>query len=79
MVFSLIVSPKWYYKIGFRILLIPVIIGISYEVLKLADKFKDNWFFNLLNKPGLWIQKITTKQPDKKQIEVAIHSLKKVI
>jgi len=79
MVFSFIVSPRWYYKLGFRILLIPVIIGISYEVLKLADKFKNNYFFNLLNKPGLWIQKITTKQPDKKQIEVAIYSLKKVI
>jgi uncharacterized protein YqhQ len=79
LVFSFIISPKWYYKLGFRILLIPVIIGISYEVLRLADKFKDNFFFNLLNKPGLWIQKITTKEPDKKQIEVAIYSLKKVI
>jgi uncharacterized protein YqhQ len=78
-VFSFIVSPKWYYKLVFRILLIPIIIGISYEVLKLADKFKDNFFFNILNKPGLWIQKITTKEPDKQQIEVAIHSLKKVL
>lgn len=78
-VFSCITSSKWYYKLGLRILLIPVIIGISYEILKLADKFKDNWFFRFINKPGLWIQKITTKEPTKSQIEVAIDSLKKVI
>jgi uncharacterized protein YqhQ len=78
-VFSFITRPEWYYKIGFRIILIPVIIGISYEILRLADRFKNNLFFNFLNKPGLWIQKITTKEPDEKQLEVAIHSLKKVL
>lgn len=78
-VFSFITSEKWYYKLGFRVLLIPVIIGISYEILKLADKFKDNKIFSIINKPGLWIQKITTKEPNKSQLEVAIHSLKKVI
>tara|TARA_Y100000310_G_C20686733_1_gene819485 strand:- start:2286 stop:3125 length:840 start_codon:yes stop_codon:yes gene_type:complete len=78
-VFSFITSPKWYYKLGFRILLIPVIAGISYEILKLAAKFKNNPLLNLINIPGLWIQKITTKEPTDKQIEVAIHSLKKVI
>jgi uncharacterized protein YqhQ len=79
LIFSLITSNLWYYKIGLRILLIPVIIGVSYEILKLADRFKDNIILNILNKPGLWIQKITTKEPDDKQIEVAIYSLKKVI
>ena len=78
-VFSFITSPKWYYKLFFRILLIPIIAGISYEILKLADKLKKYWFFNMINKPGLWIQKITTREPDKQQIEVAIHSLKKVL
>ena len=78
-VFSFITSQKWFYKFTFRILLLPVIIGLSYEILKLADLLKDNLLFNIINKPGLWIQKITTKEPDKKQIEVAINSLKKVI
>jgi len=78
-VFSFITSERWYYKLGLRILLIPVIIGFSYEILKLADKMKKNWFFEMLNQPGLWIQKITTKEPTDKQIEVAIDSLKKVI
>jgi uncharacterized protein YqhQ len=78
-IFSFITAKVWYLKIGFRILLLPVIAGISYEVLKVSTKFKKNLLFRLVNKPGLLIQKITTKEPDNKQIEVAIHSLKKVI
>jgi uncharacterized protein YqhQ len=78
-IFSLITSSKWYYKLGLRIILIPVIVGVSFEVLKVADKFKHNWFFRMFNKPGLWIQKITTQEPDDKQIEVALHSLKQVL
>lgn len=78
-VFSFITREEWYYKIGYRIILLPVIAGISYEILKFADKQKKSRFISIVNKPGLWIQKITTKEPTKKQIEVAIHSLKKVI
>lgn len=78
-VFSFITSSEWYYKFGFRIVLLPVIVGLSYEILKLADRFKDNLFFSMINKPGLWIQRITTNEPTKKQIEVAIDSLKKVL
>jgi uncharacterized protein YqhQ len=78
-VFSLITSNKILYKLGLRILLIPVIAGVSYEILKLSDKFKGNPILKLISIPGLWIQKITTKEPTDKQIEVAIHSLKKVI
>ena len=59
-----------------RILLIPVIAGLAYEVLKLSGKHQDNWLMHNLAKPGLWFQKITTAEPDKKQIEVAIASLK---
>lgn len=78
-VFSFIKREEWYFKLGFRIILLPVIIGLSYEILKLSDKFKHHWFFRMINKPGLWIQKITTREPTKKQLEVAIHSLKKVL
>ena len=59
-----------------RILLIPVIASISYEILKLSAKTK---FLKFLTLPGLWLQKLTTKQPDKKQIEVAIAAIKKVL
>jgi len=78
-VFSLITSNKVIYKLGLRILLIPVIAGVSYEILKLSDKFKNNPILKLISTPGLWIQKITTKEPTDQQIEVAIHSLNKVI
>ena len=62
-----------------RIPLILPIAGIAYEVLKIVDKFKKNIFFRALTKPGLWVQRLTTKEPDKKQIEVAIKSLQTVL
>ena len=62
-----------------RILLIPVIAGISYEILKLSGKKQDTLLFKLVSMPGLLLQKITTKEPSKKQIEVAISSLKKLL
>ena len=62
-----------------RILLIPVIAGISYEILKVSDKRQENLPFKLISMPGLALQKITTKEPNKKQAEVAIASLKKLL
>ena len=55
---------------------IPIVASIGYEVLKLTAKYNKNILFRILAKPGLWLQNITTKQPDDKQIEVAIKSLK---
>jgi uncharacterized protein YqhQ len=63
-----------------RIIVVPIIAGISYEGLKLSDKFRGGHIVRLLIKPGLLMQKlITTKEPTKKQIEVALTSLKKVL
>jgi uncharacterized protein YqhQ len=62
-----------------RILLLPVIAGFAYEALKFGAKHQDNPIFRTLTLPGLWIQKITTKNPSKKQLEVAIAALKKVL
>ena len=60
-----------------RIALIPVIAGISYEVLKLAGR-SENPIINLLSTPGLAIQKLTTKEPDDSMIEVAIQAVEAV-
>ena len=79
LVFSMIVSDKWYLRLGLRIILIPVITGISYEILKLAAKYKKSVTLNLLTYPGLMLQKLTTREPTKKQIEVAIKALKAVL
>ena len=64
-------------KLVIRLLLIPVIAGVSYEFIRLAGRF-DNWFINLLSVPGLWMQKLTTKEPDDDMIEVAIASVEAV-
>jgi uncharacterized protein YqhQ len=58
-------------------LLIPVIAGISYEFIRLAGRF-DNWFVDLVSKPGLWMQRLTTAEPDEEMMEVAIASVEAV-
>jgi len=65
------------YRILFRIVLIPVIAGISYELIKLAGK-TDNIFLTLISAPGMWLQKLTTKEPDESMVEVAIASVEAV-
>lgn len=60
-----------------RILLIPVIAGVSYEFLRLAGR-SDNGLVNLLSKPGLWLQHLTTREPDAEMAEVAIASVEAV-
>ena len=64
-------------KVVLRLLLIPVIAGVSYEFIRLAGR-SDNCFVNVLSKPGLWLQKITTREPDDDMIEVAIKSVEAV-
>ncbi len=61
-----------------RLALMPVVAGLSYEVIKLAGRSK-NKCVAMLTKPGLWLQKLTTREPDASQIEVAIESMKAVI
>ncbi len=77
--FSLVKDPRWFVNIGARILFIPLIAGISYETLKLSSKYSNNQLFKIIIKPGLLVQKLTTREPNNKQIEVAISALKKVI
>lgn len=79
-IFVYIFIPKtmpFYMNLALRILLLPVIASISYEILKMNAKY-NNLITKILTKPGLLIQKITTKEPDNKQIEVAIKALKAV-
>ena len=62
-----------------RVLLIPAIAGISYEILKISGKKQNNALFKAISLPGLWLQKITTQEPNNKQVEVAVYSLKKLL
>jgi uncharacterized protein YqhQ len=72
-------SSPFYIKVLSRIVFIPLIAGLSYEALKLSAKYKDNFLVKLFVLPGLWLQKITTKEPDELQIEVALEALKTVL
>ena len=62
-------------RLAFHIPFIPIVAGLGYEVLKLTAQHRDKLFFRALSKPGLWLQNITTKQPDDGQIEVALKAL----
>lgn len=79
LLFSVIHDTRWWVNVPVRIVLIPLIAGVSYELLKLSARFPRNILLKLLMQPGLWVQKITTRKPDKSQIEVAIAALKRVV
>jgi len=71
-------SLPWYWNIVLRIAFLPIIAGISYEILRFNDSH-ENGFTNILSIPGMMMQKLTTREPNKSQLEVAIESLKEVI
>ncbi|PYS49072.1 MAG: hypothetical protein DMF68_11195 [Acidobacteria bacterium] len=74
--FSVIRFDSLLYNMLVRILLIPVVAGLSYEIIRLSAKKEGGLFFKLITLPGVWLQNITTKEPDDKQLEVAIEALK---
>jgi uncharacterized protein YqhQ len=78
-VFALFGDPGIWWRIGSRVVAIPLIAGLAYELLRLGARFEDSAFMRALMAPGLWLQKITTQPPDRSQIEVAIASFKEVL
>jgi uncharacterized protein YqhQ len=79
LVFSLLGRPDFLHRVVYKILLMPVIAGISYEAIRFTGKYAQFKLIQLLSWPGLALQKITTREPDDDQIEVAIAAMKKVI
>lgn len=73
--FGLLGRLPWPLLILSRVIGIPVIAGISYEILKASGKHHDTWWGRFLAAPGLWLQKLTTRVPEEDQIEVAVASL----
>jgi len=59
-----------------RVTMIPVIAGVSYEIIRASARSRTQWLLSLLTRPGLWLQNITTREPDDSQLEVAIFALK---
>ncbi|MGH2692444.1 MAG: DUF1385 domain-containing protein [Actinomycetota bacterium] len=78
-VFALFGTPSLGWRIGSRLLAIPIIAGIAFELLRLGAKYHSSPVMRVLMAPGLWLQKITTKPPTEDQIEVAIASFQKVL
>ncbi len=77
-VFSFIPGPMWMKLVG-RILFLPLLAGIGYEFIRLSGKYINNPFIKIIVQPGLWAQRLTTKEPTDQQLEVGIASLKAVL
>lgn len=76
--FSFISWDNMWTRLGLRLLLLPVVAGISYEIIRWAGR-SQNKIVCLLSRPGMWLQNITTREPDDSQLEVAIASMKAVL
>jgi uncharacterized protein YqhQ len=79
LIFSILGEQTLIQRVIYRIVLIPLIIGISYEFIKLAGKFPKSKILKIISIPGLLFQKLTTRNPSEEQLEVAIAALEKVI
>ena len=80
LVFSLVPkSAPFYMKAASRLVLIPVIAGLSYEFIKFSSRKKDNRLISALVRPGLWLQKLTTREPSDDQLEVALKALSEAL
>lgn len=78
LVSSMVSWDNLWVRVGLKVLCLPVIMSLSYECIKFAGRH-DNLFTRILSAPGLWTQRLTTREPDDSMIEVAIASMKKVI
>jgi uncharacterized protein YqhQ len=78
-VFAFFGRPAWYWLVATRILLLPVIAGIAYELIRFAGKHQDKKILMWALAPGLWLQRLTTRQPTLDQIEVSIRALRDVL
>jgi uncharacterized protein YqhQ len=78
-VFALFGRLPWYWLITSRILLLPLIAGIAYELIRFAGKHTDSRLLMTLLAPGLWLQRLTTREPSLDQLEVSIRALREVL
>ena len=78
-VYALLGRPVWYWLIVSRIVLLPVIAGIAYELIRFAGRHSDNRILMTVLAPGLWLQRLTTREPTLDQLEVSIKALREVL
>jgi uncharacterized protein YqhQ len=78
-VFAFFGRPHWYWLIAERILLLPLIAGLAYELIRFAGKHQGNRVLMTVLAPGMWLQRLTTRQPTLDQLEVSIRALREVL
>jgi uncharacterized protein YqhQ len=78
-VYAFLGRPAWYWLIVSRIVLLPVIAGIAYELIRFAGKHTGNRILMTILAPGLWLQRLTTREPSLDQLEVSIRALREVL
>jgi uncharacterized protein YqhQ len=78
-VFAFFGRPVWYWLILSRILALPLIAGIAYEIIRFAGRHPHNPVLRTLLAPGLWLQRLTTREPTLDQVEVSIRALREVL
>ncbi|NMA63875.1 MAG: DUF1385 domain-containing protein [Syntrophomonadaceae bacterium] len=78
-VFALLGDGSLAWKIGSRILVLPVVAGLGYEFIKLTARYSDTGWGQILIAPGQWLQGMTTREPDDSQMEVALKALREVL
>jgi uncharacterized protein YqhQ len=78
-VFAFFGRPHWYWLIAERILLLPLIAGLAYELIRFAGKHSDHRILMTLLAPGMWLQRLTTREPTLDQVEVSIRALREVL
>ena len=74
--FSVVKFDSLLYNMLVRVALVPVVAGLSYEIIRLSARKEGGFVFKLITLPGVWLQNITTQEPDDSQLEVAIVALK---
>ncbi|HHY46394.1 MAG TPA: DUF1385 domain-containing protein [Firmicutes bacterium] len=81
LVFSLIGTRSFLVRLGLRLALLPLVAGLSYELIKLSGRksVRESWLLRWAIAPGLWLQRLTTREPDEGQLEVAIKALNAVL
>ena len=77
--FALVGLPSLWLMVLSRILLIPVIAAVSYEIIQFGNAHAGNAFLRAILAPGMWLQSLTTREPDDKQLEVAVEALKRAV
>ncbi len=75
LIHALVGWPVWYWRLLSRLLLLPVVAGLSYELVKLAGRHKSSRLLGMLVAPGGWLQRITTREPSPDQLEVAVRAV----